>query len=144
MTDLTVKNIFFTDELVKWQITDSISENLTDSDLESKFFLLSKPKVSKSVFIFSTYSKISKTKFYLFRVKIALTGTNCSHELVTFLKYHMPSIKKLKLHENIDLNYRWYFKLFRINLTCEERPRQILSWRAESYFIPYSIFKIKK
>ena len=52
MTDLTVKNIFFTDESVKinWfksekylftdesvkrQITDSISENLTDSDLES-------------------------------------------------------------------------------------------------------------
>ena len=51
-TDFTVKNIFFTDESVKinWfnsekyfstdesvkrQITDSISENLTDSDLES-------------------------------------------------------------------------------------------------------------
>ena len=28
-------NIFFTDESVKRQITDSISENLTDSDLES-------------------------------------------------------------------------------------------------------------
>ena len=27
---------FFTDESVKRQITDSISENLTDSDLESK------------------------------------------------------------------------------------------------------------
>ena len=56
MTDLTVKNIFFTDESVKinWfnsekyfftdesvkrQITDSISENLTDSDLESRLFL---------------------------------------------------------------------------------------------------------
>ena len=54
MTDLTVKNIFFTDESVKinWfnsetyfftdesvkrQITDSISENLTNSDLESTF-----------------------------------------------------------------------------------------------------------
>ena len=52
MTDLTVKNIFFTDESekmnwfngekyvftdesVKRQNTDSISENLTDSDLES-------------------------------------------------------------------------------------------------------------
>ena len=52
LTDLTVKNIFFTDESVKinWfnsekyvftdesvkrKITDSISENLTDSDLES-------------------------------------------------------------------------------------------------------------
>ena len=52
LTDLTVKNMFFTDssvkinwfnsekyfftdESVKRQITDSISENLTDSDLES-------------------------------------------------------------------------------------------------------------
>ena len=35
MTDLTVRNIVFTHESVKRQITDSISENLTDSDLES-------------------------------------------------------------------------------------------------------------
>ena len=35
LTDLAVKNIFFTDESVKRQITDSISENLTDTDLES-------------------------------------------------------------------------------------------------------------
>ena len=52
MTDLTVKNIFFTDESVeinwfnsekyvftgesvKRQVTDSISKDLTDSDLES-------------------------------------------------------------------------------------------------------------
>ena len=54
LTDLTVRNIFFTDESVKinWfnsgkyfftdesvkrQITDSISENLTDSNLESGY-----------------------------------------------------------------------------------------------------------
>ena len=36
LTDLTVKIIFFTDESVKRQITYSISENLTDSDLESR------------------------------------------------------------------------------------------------------------
>ena len=30
---------FFTDESVKRQITDSISENLTDSDLESSNFM---------------------------------------------------------------------------------------------------------
>ena len=30
-----MKNIFFTDESVKRQITDSISKNLTDSDSES-------------------------------------------------------------------------------------------------------------
>ena len=57
MTDLTVKNIFFTDESVKinWfnsenyvftdesvkrQITDSISENFTDSDLESSVYIM--------------------------------------------------------------------------------------------------------
>ena len=37
LTDLTVKNILFTDESVKKQITDSISENLTNSNLESEF-----------------------------------------------------------------------------------------------------------
>ena len=31
---------FFTDESVKRQITDSISENLTDSDLESIYILI--------------------------------------------------------------------------------------------------------
>ena len=35
LTDLIVKKIIFTDESLKGQITDSISENLTDSDLES-------------------------------------------------------------------------------------------------------------
>ena len=34
-----MKKIIFTDESVKGQITDSISENLTDSDLESKCFI---------------------------------------------------------------------------------------------------------
>ena len=34
-TDESVKKIIFTDESVKGQIIDSISENLTDSDLES-------------------------------------------------------------------------------------------------------------
>ena len=37
LTDLTVKNIVSTDDSVKRQITDSISENLTDSDLESTY-----------------------------------------------------------------------------------------------------------
>ena len=36
ITDFTVKNIVLIDESVKRKITDSISENLTDSDLESK------------------------------------------------------------------------------------------------------------
>ena len=57
MTDLTVKNIFstdesvkinwfnsekyfFTDESVKRQTTDSISGNFTDSDLEGVVFVL--------------------------------------------------------------------------------------------------------
>ena len=35
LTDLRVKNICSTDESVGTQIGDSISENLTDSDLES-------------------------------------------------------------------------------------------------------------
>ena len=34
LTDLIVEKIIFTDESVKGQITDSMSENLTDWDLE--------------------------------------------------------------------------------------------------------------
>ena len=34
-----MKTIVCIDESVKWQITDSISKNLTDSDLESSGFL---------------------------------------------------------------------------------------------------------
>ena len=40
LTDLTVENILFTGESVKMQITNSISENLTDSDLESILYTL--------------------------------------------------------------------------------------------------------
>ena len=35
LTDLTDENMLFTGVSVKMQITDSISENLTNSDLES-------------------------------------------------------------------------------------------------------------
>ena len=35
LTDLTLENILFTSVSVKMQITDLISENLTNSDLES-------------------------------------------------------------------------------------------------------------
>ena len=35
ITVLTVKNTLFTDESEKWQITDSISYNMTDLDSES-------------------------------------------------------------------------------------------------------------
>ena len=37
LTDLTVENILSTGVSVKIQITDSISENLTNSDLENMF-----------------------------------------------------------------------------------------------------------
>ena len=40
LTDLTMKNIFFSGESVKRQITDSISKNLTDLVLESNKFSL--------------------------------------------------------------------------------------------------------
>ena len=42
LTDLTVENILFTDVSVKMQITDSISENLTNSDLESIYNYIEK------------------------------------------------------------------------------------------------------
>ena len=46
-----MKNIFFTDESVKRQITDSISENLTDSDLESSENIFSTDSISDNQLI---------------------------------------------------------------------------------------------
>ena len=40
LTDLTVENILSTGVAVKMQITDLISENLTNSDLESVFNII--------------------------------------------------------------------------------------------------------
>ena len=53
-----MKNIFFTDESVKRQITDSISENLTDSDLESEFVLLNFEDVIAEIIKISMLSQI--------------------------------------------------------------------------------------
>ena len=59
LTDLRVKNIVFTDDSVKRQITYSISENLTDLDLESTGGFLSncwKSSVQQIIYIDSTIS----------------------------------------------------------------------------------------
>ena len=97
-----MKNIFF---------TYSISENLTDSDLESRLHLVSKMKertISQNIFeIFFPLSKskvvylrpfssslpfrkFRKQNFMHFGHQHVETGPNCSHELASFLKYHMP------------------------------------------------------
>ena len=57
------------------------------------FFFTVKTKISQStsVFIFSTISQIiKKQNFMYFEYKRVETGLNCSHELATFFKYHMP------------------------------------------------------
>ena len=60
-----MNNIFFTDESVKRQITDSISENSTDSDLESRYHLGSKiiPNILCKILIFTPLSQ--DTRFEL-------------------------------------------------------------------------------
>ena len=55
LTDLTVKNILFTGVSVEMQFTDSISENLTNSELESK----ADRALSKLNFLFPLQSKIN-------------------------------------------------------------------------------------
>ena len=40
LTDLIVKKIIFTDESVNGKTTDSICEDLTDSDLESMLYFI--------------------------------------------------------------------------------------------------------
>ena len=109
MTDLTVKNIFFTDESVKinWfnsekysftdesvkrQITDSISENLTDSYLESI--------VSKII-----YRNIT------FNIRIKMEFNNISNSVLFCVSYE---IIPTSLHKtwsgklNDDLLFCWF------------------------------------
>ena len=60
-------------------------------NLSEIFFSLSKLKaVHLHVFNFSTISQILKTNYKYFGLKLVETDPSCSHELVTFLKYHMP------------------------------------------------------
>ena len=61
-----MKNIVSTDDSAKRQITDSISENLTDSDLES-FNLRMK---------IENYTKIDGSKFFFFNEKSVLFLTD--------------------------------------------------------------------
>ena len=48
LTDLKVEKIIFTNASVKGKITDSVSENLTDSDLESTRVIFLRRKYSTS------------------------------------------------------------------------------------------------
>ena len=68
---------FFTDESVERQTTDSISENLTDSDLESETLNNHKELVSRDL-----YNKIKKLK-YLMEDFAADAG-----DLKIFYKWH--------------------------------------------------------
>ena len=49
-------------------------------------------------------SKFWKQNFMYFGHRHVETGPNCSHELATFPKYHMPLIHVLKIGQNIDRN----------------------------------------
>ena len=61
LNDLTVKYIVYTGESVKKQITDSINEKLTDSDLESMnlfYITLYRPyQIYVKILFFNIYKK---------------------------------------------------------------------------------------
>ena len=59
-----MKNIFSTDESVKRQITDSISGNLTDSDLESSWSTKTRPQAKIDNFAFKNSNIIIKVLFW--------------------------------------------------------------------------------
>ena len=56
------------------------------------FFSLSKPKVVylRPFLSFLLFLKFRKQRFIYFGQKHVETGSNCSHELATFINYHMP------------------------------------------------------
>ena len=65
LTDLTIENILFTGESVKMQITDSISENMTNSDIESisRFYIFMFEIEKKLSQKFEKWQRIRKNGF---------------------------------------------------------------------------------
>ena len=61
LTDLTVKNIISIDDSVKRQITDSVSENLTDSDLERRLYVHSMSSIT--IFVYPQLLKCLQGNF---------------------------------------------------------------------------------
>ena len=74
-------------------LVSKMKKSLISQNILEFFFSIIKTKssLSSSVFIFSIISQILKTKFYVFWTQTCIEiGPNCSHELSTFPKYHMP------------------------------------------------------
>ena len=91
LTDLTVKNIFFTDESVKGQITDSISENLTDSDLESHKVLYECCVTGNNVFC---YIWITKT-----------LSSGCFHQFCKIVKRVTPLCDSTETVKGLSITF---------------------------------------
>ena len=110
LTNLTVKYIFFAGESVKKQITDSISENLSDSDLESTWNIW---RIIVSPLQLHTLSQNAQIVKYW---KISITFMNfCFHyNLIYFYSNEMKNICKTALkrgytEEKILLNQKHFF-----------------------------------
>ena len=84
---VAVHKIFFSKFGVH-QFYQNISEIL--------FIFKTKSSLSTSVLCSLPFPKFQKRKFIYFVHKYVETRPNCSHELTTFLKYHMP----LRMKEN--------------------------------------------
>ena len=70
--------------------------------------LFSKIWDSKFFHLLYHFSNFGKKFFMYFGHKLVETGPNCSHELATFLKYHMP-LRLDTFFDKISLGY-WVAK----------------------------------
>ena len=81
-----MKNTVSIDESVKRQITDSISKNLTDSDLESsKFYLEISKTYRKSMNLTETFVKSTKKSC-------------CKNKYRTFCEYYQSFLCMYNIH----------------------------------------------
>ena len=103
-TSLTAKNIVFTDESVKRQITDSISENLTDSDLErTKFYLIQVNHLFKS-------KKVFQTNNFLWFNQIVFLSVQFFEKLLLKRRFLLTAPLLNKLSERNFLNKKLFLQ----------------------------------
>ena len=76
-------------DLNKLLLDSKINKVQFQNNMPEKYFSLSKPKVvNLRIFLSSlSFPKFWKQNFIYFGLKHIKTGPNCSHKLVTFLKY---------------------------------------------------------
>ena len=130
LTDLTVKNIVSTDDSVKRQITDSISGNLTDSDLESTVLNIKKVAINEylncTIFLSSFYSWFPEKK----NLFLLAQQWQFSADRVTIIFFSF-----FKLRFVLEFNFWMFFMKGSFTFCRMHSNHEVTSWMVELWLL---------